>query len=56
MHGIRLAHQMLTETGMPLIDHMTNETERFRPAQMLEAIERAADKDSLKVIIDWTRD
>jgi threonine dehydrogenase-like Zn-dependent dehydrogenase len=56
MHGIRLAHQMLTETGMPLIDHMTNETERFRPEQMLQAIERAADKDSLKVIIDGTRD
>jgi hypothetical protein len=32
---------------------MTNDTERFRPDRMLDAIGRAADSDSLKVIVDW---
>ena len=32
---------------------MTNQTERFPHTQILEAIRRAADSDSLKVIIDW---
>lgn len=53
MHGIRQAHQLLSEGCLPLLDRMTNETERFRPDQMQEAIDRAADRDSLKVIIDW---
>ncbi|MCH2154576.1 MAG: zinc-binding dehydrogenase [Opitutales bacterium] len=52
-HGIGLARDMLAEGRLPKIDLMTNETERFKPDQMLEAIHRAADKDSLKVIIDW---
>ncbi len=53
MHGIRLAHQMLSENKLPKIDLMTNETEKFHHTEIMAAISRAADKDSLKVIIDW---
>lgn len=53
MRGISLAHRFLSENGLPLIDCMTNETERFHHTQLRAAIERAADPDSLKVIIDW---
>jgi threonine dehydrogenase-like Zn-dependent dehydrogenase len=53
MHGITLAQEMLAAGGLPKIDLMTNETERFGQDQILEAIHRAADKDSLKVIIEW---
>lgn len=52
-HGIGLARDMLVRGGLPGIDRMTNETERFRPDQLLQAIRRADEKDSLKVIIDW---
>lgn len=52
-HGIGLARDMLTEGGLKRLDLMTNETERFRHDQILEAIHRADEKDSLKVIIDW---
>lgn len=53
MHGINLAHRMLSEGRLPKIGLMTNDTERFRPDRMLDAIGRAADSDSLKVIVDW---
>jgi len=53
MHGINLAHTMLSEGKLPNIDKMTNATERFKKDQILEAIKRADDSDSLKVIIDW---
>jgi L-iditol 2-dehydrogenase len=53
LHGIGLAHRFLSEKGLPLIDRMTDETERFSHTQIREAIDRAADSDSLKVIIDW---
>ena len=53
MHGIGLAAEMLREEKLPDLGLMTNESERFRPGQIKEAIDRAADKDSLKVIIDW---
>ncbi|TAF77663.1 MAG: hypothetical protein EAZ53_02075 [Bacteroidetes bacterium] len=53
MHGINLAHKMLIESKLPNIDKMTNDTERFKKDQILEAIHRANDSDSLKVIIDW---
>jgi L-iditol 2-dehydrogenase len=53
MHGIALAHRLLSENRLPLIERMTNKTERFHHTQILAAIERAADSDSLKVIIDW---
>ena len=52
-HGIGLAHQLLSEKRLPLLDRMTNETERFPHTKIMEAIERAADPDSLKVIIEW---
>ncbi|MDX2195865.1 MAG: alcohol dehydrogenase catalytic domain-containing protein [Cytophagales bacterium] len=53
MHGINLAHKMLSENKLPNIHKMTNATERFKSEQLLQAIHRAADPDSLKVIIDW---
>lgn len=53
MHGIRLAHQFLSEGRLPKIDLMTNSSERFAQDSILPAVDRAADSDSLKVIIDW---
>ncbi len=53
MHGIRLAHQFLSQGGLPLLDRMTNDTERFPETKLREAVERAADADSLKVIVHW---
>ncbi|WOO42745.1 zinc-dependent alcohol dehydrogenase [Rubellicoccus peritrichatus] len=53
MHGIGLAHDLLANGKLTLIDRMTNATERFDHTQIMQAITRAADKDSLKVIIDW---
>lgn len=53
MHGIRLAHRLLTEGGLTKIGLMTNASERFHHTQIAEAIRRAADSDSLKVIINW---
>ena len=53
LRGIRLAHQFLSEGRLPKIDLMTNASERFDHTQLLPAIERAADSDSLKVIVDW---
>lgn len=53
LHGIGLAHRFLCEEGLPRLDRMTNATERFHHSQIREAIERAADPDSLKVIINW---
>ena len=52
-HGIGLARELLNGKKLPLIGKMTNQTERFPHTQILEAIRRAADSDSLKVIIDW---
>ena len=53
MHGIGLARDLLAGKKLPLLDRMTNETERFPHTQIREAIARAADPDSLKVIIHW---
>jgi len=53
MNGVGLAHELLSKKKLPLIERMTNETERFNHTQILEAIQRAADPDSLKVIINW---
>lgn len=53
MHGIRLALDLLTQNKLPKLDLMTNPSERFRSDQILEAIHRAADSDSLKVIINF---
>lgn len=53
MHGIRLAHQFLVERRLPKIGLMTNASEKFPHTEIKQAIARAADADSLKVIIDW---
>jgi len=52
-HGIGLARDMLIGGGMTKLDLMTNDSERFHHTQIIEAIHRAEDKDSLKVIINW---
>jgi len=44
---------MLIGGGMTNLDLMTNDSERFHHTQIIEAIHRAEDKDSLKVIINW---
>jgi hypothetical protein len=53
MHGIGLARDLLAGKKLPLLDRMTNDNERFPHTQIREAIARAADPDSLKVIIHW---
>lgn len=53
MRGIRLARQFLSEGRLPKIDLMTNESERFHHTEIHAAVQRAADSDSLKVIVDW---
>lgn len=53
MHGIGLAQELLVAGKLPKLGLMTNATERFRPTELMQAIERAADKDSLKVILDF---
>jgi L-iditol 2-dehydrogenase len=53
MHGIRLAQRLLTEGKLPKMGLMTNDSERFHHSQIAAAIQRAADGDSLKVIINW---
>lgn len=54
LRAIRLAHKFLSEGRLPKIDLMTSESERFHHSNLLGAIERAADGDSLKVIVDWS--
>jgi L-iditol 2-dehydrogenase len=53
MHGIGLAGEMLANNRLPNIDRMTNDSERFHYTQLHQAIQRAGDSDSLKVIINW---
>ena len=53
MHGIGLARDLLAAKKLPLIDRMTYENERFHHSQLAQAISRASDKDSLKIIINW---
>lgn len=52
-HGIRLAGDLIAQRKLPRLGLMTGPSERFRPDQMLAAIQRASTPDSLKVIIDW---
>jgi len=52
-HGINLARELLAGKKLPLIGKMTDATERFPHTRIHDAIRRAADPDSLKVIIDW---
>lgn len=53
MHGINLAHDILANRKLPRLDAMTDASEKFHHTEIMAAIDRAADKDSLKVIIDW---
>ena len=53
MHGMRLAHDLINRKKLPLLGKMTSADEQFKPSQMIQAIQRASDSDSLKVIIDW---
>ncbi len=53
MRGIQLAHQFLSEGRLPKIDLMTNDSERFGSNELEAAIARAADSDSLKVVVHW---
>lgn len=53
MHGINLAHQFLSEGRLPKIGLMTNDSERFEHDNLIGAVERASDSDSLKVIVNW---
>jgi len=52
-HGINLAHNLLVNGKLPKLSKMTNATEKFKYYELLDAINRADDSDSLKVIIDW---
>jgi L-iditol 2-dehydrogenase len=54
MRGINLARSFIGEGRLPRLDRMTDASERFPHTRILEAIRRAADGDSLKVIIDWS--
>jgi L-iditol 2-dehydrogenase len=53
MHGIGLAHRLLSEGRLPGLARMTNASERFPHARIGEALKRASAPDSLKVIINW---
>ncbi|QLE02063.1 alcohol dehydrogenase catalytic domain-containing protein [Galbibacter sp. BG1] len=55
MHGVNLASEMIANNELPRLGKMTNDSEIFGKDQILKAILRADDKDSLKVIIDWDR-
>jgi threonine dehydrogenase-like Zn-dependent dehydrogenase len=54
MRGIELARDFIAGGRMPLLGRMTDATERFSHARILEAVRRAGDRDSLKVIIEWS--
>lgn len=53
LRGITLAAQFIDSGQLPLLGKMTYASERFGHKHIKEAIERASDSDSLKVIIDW---
>ena len=53
MYSIRLAHKLLNNNELPLIERMTNDQERFTHTQIRQAIEKASSPDSLKIIINW---
>ncbi len=53
MYGIDLAFDMINQKKLSRIDRMTYESEQFTHKEIKTAISRAADSDSLKVIINW---
>lgn len=52
-HGIALARDLLARGDLRRLGLMTDKSERFHHTEIPAAIQRAADKDSLKVIINW---
>jgi hypothetical protein len=56
MHGICLARDMINGGQLPNLDRMTRSNEVFGPSELLAAVSRASDRDSLKVIVDWERE
>jgi L-iditol 2-dehydrogenase len=53
LHGINLARDLLATGRLPLLDRMTDASERFPHTRIADAVRRADDRDSLKVIINW---
>ena len=52
-HGIGGAGELLRKGKLPGLGRMTQDNERFHHSQLKAAIARAADRDSLKVIVNW---
>lgn len=53
MRGINMAHQMISQNKLPKLSRMTHHSEVFSHSQIKEAIHKADDSESLKVIINW---
>ncbi len=53
MTGINAARELINNRQLPKLDLMTSDSERFHHSEILQALARAADKDSLKIIIDF---
>jgi threonine dehydrogenase-like Zn-dependent dehydrogenase len=53
MRGIGLAAGFIAGGRLPRLSRMTDASERFPHGRLLEAIKRASDPDSLKVIVEW---
>ncbi len=54
MRGIALAAAMIAGGRLPLLGRMTGLSERFTHQRLGDALRRAGDRDSLKVIVDWS--
>lgn len=53
MRGIELARSFIAGGRLPRLGLMTGPSERFPHGRLLDAIRRASDPDSLKVIVEW---
>jgi threonine dehydrogenase-like Zn-dependent dehydrogenase len=53
MIGINAARALINGKKLPLLDKMTKDNERFHHSELMQAVARAADKDSLKIIVDF---
>ena len=53
MRSISIAQQLINGKKLPLLERMTLASERFHHSQLKQALDRSADADSLKVIVDW---
>ena len=52
-HSVGLARDLIQNGSLPKLDKMTQLDERFEHSSIKQAIHRAEDDDSLKVIINW---